>query len=217
MRSSAFRIAAVLALAGSGPAAATIVNIDVSNAAGTSVLLEAKTYKVTFAGIAGGGTHDAFSFWSGTSGCDGDGGNCARGWLNSFMIDFGGGNGVGYGLATTGGYRFVFNTPERALLEYSTNPLQSATLAQIGSNANYFLQGTNSYTDVTGPIKFTLAAPQSVRFFVVDSFYDDNRGGISLLLTSAIPEPATWAMLVFGFGFVGAALRSQASRTPRKA
>jgi hypothetical protein len=33
-----------------------------------------------------------------------------------------------------------------------------------------------------------------------------------VLGVSAVPEPATWAMMLFGFGFVGSALRRQQSR-----
>lgn len=34
------------------------------------------------------------------------------------------------------------------------------------------------------------------------------------LLVAAVPEPATWAMLIIGFGMVGGALRRQAARRP---
>lgn len=31
---------------------------------------------------------------------------------------------------------------------------------------------------------------------------------------AAVPEPATWAMMIFGFGLVGAAMRRRRSGTP---
>lgn len=36
--------------------------------------------------------------------------------------------------------------------------------------------------------------------------------GLKLSLSSAVPEPATWAMMIAGFGLAGAALRSARRR-----
>lgn len=41
---------------------------------------------------------------------------------------------------------------------------------------------------------------------------DDARFGLA---TGAVPEPATWAMMIFGFGMIGSALRSRQGRTVR--
>ena len=43
----------------------------------------------------------------------------------------------------------------------------------------------------------------------VYSFVDDaaNGAGLKLSLTSAVPEPATWAMMIAGFGMIGAMVR----------
>lgn len=161
--------------------------------------------------MAGGGAYDAFNYWGAVSGCNAQGGGCEQGWSNQFAIDLGGGNGTGYGLATTGGVRQVFATPALALSAFSSSTLQSASLAQIGGNANYFMQGGNAYIDVVQPITFSLASAQNVRFFVIDSFYSANTGGVSLNL-AAIPEPGTWALLIAGFGAVGGAMRRGSRR-----
>ena len=191
---------------GSKQASAGVVDIDSLFATGTTVALGAGTYRVTYAGTAGGGAYDAFNYWGTVTGCNGTGSDCATGWSNHFAIDLGGGNGTGYGLATVGGNREVFDTAGRALSEFSSRTLQSASLAQIGGNANYFMAGGNAYTDVMQPITFTLGSAQNVRFFVIDSFYSDNIGGVSLNV-AAIPEPSAWALLILGFGAVGGAMR----------
>ena len=53
---------------------------------------------------------------------------------------------------------------------------------------------------------FSLAAPGSVSFYLFDDNLSDNSGGVSLAV-AAVPEPATWAMLITGFGMVGFAAR----------
>ena len=59
---------------------------------------------------------------------------------------------------------------------------------------------------------FNLAAPSNVGFFILDDNLSDNSGGISLSI-AAVPEPATWAMMIIGFGAVGVAARRR--RTTR--
>jgi PEP-CTERM motif len=49
---------------------------------------------------------------------------------------------------------------------------------------------------------FSLTAPQTVYAGVNDSYSGDNTGGISILIAS-VPEPSTWAMMLFGFGGFG--------------
>jgi hypothetical protein len=46
----------------------------------------------------------------------------------------------------------------------------------------------------------------SIRLRAGDGTPDNNFGGVSLSIV-AVPEPATWAMLLTGFAFAGAALR----------
>ena len=53
---------------------------------------------------------------------------------------------------------------------------------------------------------FSLASRQTVYFGVLDSYYGDNSGGVSLSIT-AVPEPETYAMLLAGLGLMGAIAR----------
>jgi len=68
------------------------------------------------------------------------------------------------------------------------------------ANGNQFLPGTNGLFTVTGTAgeKFTSITLQSG----TNSFEIDN-------LAVAVPEPATWAMMILGFGAAGAMLRQR--------
>jgi hypothetical protein len=44
-------------------------------------------------------------------------------------------------------------------------------------------------------------------FFTIDYYLPDNAGGVALDISAAAPEPASWALLVGGFGFVGGMMR----------
>ncbi len=68
---------------------------------------------------------------------------------------------------------------------------------------------------------FTLAHDATVDFVTEDYFPPDNLGGVALKVTkddvgSSAPEPATWAMMLLGFGGLGAAMRRQ-RRSPAAA
>lgn len=63
------------------------------------------------------------------------------------------------------------------------------------------------------PVMFTLSSAQTVKFYIGDSYYGDNAGGISLSVT-AVPEPESYAMLMLGLGLMGGiARRRQVKRT----
>ncbi len=57
--------------------------------------------------------------------------------------------------------------------------------------------------------------------YVIDkngSFFNDSTGfNFSLSLAAGVPEPATWAMMIVGFGLVGGAMRTRAAARPRLA
>ncbi|MFM9978585.1 MAG: PEPxxWA-CTERM sorting domain-containing protein [Sphingomonadaceae bacterium] len=90
-----------------------------------------------------------------------------------------------------------------------------------GSYGNYFTSGP-AYLDGSG-VNFFTVARNDVRFFFQDSVsrYRVNTfspGSSSFVAAqsspavAAVPEPATWAMMVFGFGLAGYALRSRRRR-----
>lgn len=63
---------------------------------------------------------------------------------------------------------------------------------------------------------FTLSTPTQLAFITEDYIPSDNLGGVSLSISSvsagAAPEPATWAMMIGGFGVAGASLRRRRNK-----
>jgi hypothetical protein len=51
----------------------------------------------------------------------------------------------------------------------------------------------------------------TLRLYYWDSNFGDNTGNISANITAAIPEPASWALMIGGFGMAGAMLRRHRS------
>jgi hypothetical protein len=64
-----------------------------------------------------------------------------------------------------------------------------------------------------GPLKLDFATRTGVTFAIQDSpwSFGDNAGGLSLNV-AAVPEPATWGMMVLGFFGMGMALRTKRER-----
>ncbi len=198
---------AALALMAAAPASATVVNISALNGIGTTVALAAGTYTVSPIGVAQGGAYNAYSPWSYTSGCDTSGMNCSTGWNYSFAIDYGQGadnfnrvNGSNYGYSA----QELYATDLQALSSAQSGSFIVAPLSEYNIPADY--------VTVSQPITFTLARAQDVNFFITDSAYGDNRGGESLSVTSGVPEPAAWAMMIAGLAAIGAALRGRRRR-----
>ncbi len=95
------------------------------------------------------------------------------------------------------------------------NGSQITGLANVtGSNNLFYLTGP-FFVDGNG-LGFSTAAGSAVNLFVTtDTRYRLNAGGLSTgfvtasatAATAAVPEPATWAMMIGGFGAVGGAMR----------
>lgn len=170
-------------------AAQTVVNIDgTANASldgsnAVTASFGAGTYRYTFTQ----GAFTAFSRFSGENGCDAAGGNCVQGFENSARLII---NGVttlfGDGAASGG-----------------IGP-QTATGGYYDS-ADRSFAAAGKYVGT-----FTLTSPADVRFFIYDDYLGDNRGGISLSV-AGVPEPATWALMILGFGAVGGAMRRRSA------
>lgn len=164
--------------------AATIVNLDgVTNASmdganAVSVALGAGTYKLRFTKDK----FEAFTRFSSVVGCNAAGGSCRQGFENSarYLI---------------GESTFLFG-----------DGAASGGLGPI-SGGGYFDTAARSFANSAAYSQmFKLAAPSNVKFFILDDFLSDNSGGISLSI-AAVPEPATWAMMIIGFGTIGFAAR----------
>lgn len=56
---------------------------------------------------------------------------------------------------------------------------------------------------------------QSGNFFQASQFYPDRSAAFSLAGAGAVPEPASWALMIIGFGMVGGTMRlPQRRRVP---
>ena len=87
---------------------------------------------------------------------------------------------------------------------FTTNPLDIvATLYGPGSDAIF---GTNPWTSYSSSM--TLAAgTYQIRFAQADNQLFFQQGVDNVSISLAVPEPASWAMLISGFGLVGAVAR----------
>ena len=93
-------------------------------------------------------------------------------------------------------------------------PLGSGTVTFQAFDAFGALIGTTSTVDngVTQSLSFSLAGIRSVSFFSDNAtvgFDDFEFGELTPIRGGAVPEPATWAMMIAGFGLVGATLRNR--------
>lgn len=173
-----------------GVSAATVVNVDgklnasLDGSNAVPLPLGAGTYNITFVS----GLFDAFSRFSNNSGCDVNGQNCVLGFENSI--------------------KYIINSQTFSLGDGQANGGLGPQTPGNGyfNSTSLSLQNAAQYKGT-----FTLSAPTTVGFFLFDDNLADNRFGVSLNV-AAVPEPATWAMLLLGFGFVGGAMRSAKRR-----
>ncbi len=93
-------------------------------------------------------------------------------------------------------YQLTFGTAP--LVAY--DPSQDATNFIVGSVPAYSATHSYSFLLDTGA-----ATPTRLHFGVGDGAFGDNGGAYTI--TVSVPEPASWAMMLAGFGVVGLALR----------
>jgi hypothetical protein len=99
-----------------------------------------------------------------------------------------------------------FNSAQYYQLAFDTIPL-------VGFNpsreAKYFIVGGIPAYSTTHSYDFLLntglAIPGALHFGVSDGGYSDNTG--RFVITVGVPEPASWALMIAGFGMVGVAMR----------
>lgn len=171
--------------------AATILNLNgVANASvngsnGVTLNLGAGTYNLSFVQAV----YTAFTRFGASSGCDGAGKNCVRGWENSA--------------------RYIIG-PDTYLFGDGAG---SGGLGPLGVGDGYYNTAAQSFANsgaFTG--SFTLGSASAVTFFLYDDNLSDNSGGVSLAV-AAVPEPAAWIMMILGFGAIGGLLRRKRTST----
>lgn len=176
-------------------AQAVIVNINAQSAQSTAVTLGSGTYVLSWAGIAGGGLYDAWQYNNAASG----------NFRDAFTVSFG---------DTTitfdrndGNPAFNnYATAAAALADFQTASGGAAFVRYSGKTDQGGIGGT-----VGAPFTFALGGPVTLNFSVPDYQFADNKGGVSLAITAAVPEPETYALMLGGL----AALAFVAKRRSR--
>ena len=167
---------------GCGPANGACVNgpANMGSGPGTVVNLVGTTAQLTL----GPGTYTLTN--ADTSG-NHSAWNFSSGWVWSFAIAAHNNNGTGTVLyeAYVGG---VFGS--QAAAAGSTNQLYRFFDPIPGTVA--------TYSDT-----LTLGTTTTLDFFILDYYLPDNAGGVALNISSGVPEPSTWAMMILGFAGVG--------------
>lgn len=104
---------------------------------------------------------------------------------------------------------------------YDPTDLAANWLGDAGSSGNYF-PGDPRYFDVVVPTGHRLVlvvnatagtAPTSSADYLVTAFSDTEYG--EDFLSAPVPEPATWTMMMLGFGATAFALRRRRTAKPR--
>jgi len=106
-----------------------------------------------------------------------------------------------------------FHDPSYYQLTFGTSTLTTFNPAQDASN---FLVGSLPAYDSSHEYTFLLntgvTSPTQLHFGVGDGDFGDNSGAFTITVAE-VPEPATWALMLVGFGRLGGALRTHKRRT----
>lgn len=98
------------------------------------------------------------------------------------------------------------------LLDASGNVFQTILPGDVpaGGNGDQLGGWTNQRVSIASTDGiFGVQLRSTTPAFEADNFFFSGRGGDSQIHVGGVPEPASWAMMLAGFGAVGAGLRSQ--------
>jgi hypothetical protein len=183
---------ALATLGCSAAADAAIINID-SKTAGTTYTFDAGSYLIQWIGVADGGAFDAWNPSCPT-------GDCATGWRDVFATTTDSGPTPDFTAYAVGGGTFSSALASLAAFKAAPNVFANDF---HWNGSSYQIVGTDT---IAQPWIVNIQAPVTVSFYIPDGTRGDNYGGVSLRV-SAVPEPATWTMMILGFGGVGLVLR----------
>lgn len=194
-----------LALLGGGPAWAAIYNIAATDGVGVELALGIGSYRFEFIGTAGGGAYDAANVNCTI-------GPCATGWTNGFSLrdsDFATANLPGgsttIDILSVGAIGSTHDSALAALTAYKAGPLDHYGV-EINAGVISPPQLGATYPGSPFIIQSTVADTYRLVVTDIDGSRLNNQGGVSLRIT-AVPEPASWALMIGGFGLTGAVLR----------
>ena len=100
------------------------------------------------------------------------------------------------------------NTSNTPILFDNTGVLQVGSFNFLGGTP-YYSGGTQNPTFLTG--SYSILGP----LFSYSGFGNFQDYNLTIRQVAAVPEPATWAMLIFGFGAAGVAIRRTRATTLR--
>jgi hypothetical protein len=118
-----------------------------------------------------------------------------------YTLSFWVGNQAGFGGAVSGFY----STPSTAGLFINDTFVNNFTNANETAATANWKQFTYGFTATSANTK--------IAFLNNTPVIDNYLGLDDVSLTSAVPEPATWLMMIMGFGLVGGTMRRRAART----
>jgi hypothetical protein len=197
MRTYSALLKAIACLIPFGAQAGQIVNIDATNAAGTSVTLGPGTYEVNVIGTAQGGHYNGWDFATQNFGTP-SATPAPNDWVDYFAITV---NGV----QTT----YILNG----------DPMSSSAAGALATyqSSVLYANGTTPASASPNTAIFTVTSTQSVNFAVADYFFADNWGGTSLYVSnvssaSATPEPSPMSLMAIAITGALAAMLRRKSR-----
>jgi hypothetical protein len=149
--------------------------------------------------------------------CCGVGGSGSA-YQNNHFATFGSGgfSGVGtlsqnYQSIAGGLYTLSFDIG--ALAGSSTNVF---TVSVDGVSHDYNVVGATDYADAFDHYSFSFTGTGGTQTvsFALQSFFNDDTDAVLDNVSLSVPEPTTWALMILGFGGVGAALRTRRRAGP---
>ena len=119
------------------------------------------------------------------------------------------------GLTSGAAYNFIFSAAQRP--NYTSNVL---TAFFNGVNLGTFNPTSTAFSLFTTSSFTASGSSGTLTFMGAPSTTGDNDTALdnvrvnALAATSAVPEPATWAMMLAGFGLIGVSVRSRRKQSP---